>query len=217
MSKKAKKTNTKEEQNVNVEDPQIADQVPENTKGEDTSEKLEEAEAQSEEAEKPSEEEKAEKSEQELIAEKIASLEASSKEWHDKYLRLSAEFDNYRKRTLKEKTELLKTANEEVLVELLSVVDDFERAIASVNDASEVSAIKEGIDLIYTKFTSFISQKGIKEIEAKEKDFDVDHHEAITKIPAPSEELKGKVVDVVQKGYTLNEKVVRFAKVVIGE
>lgn len=144
-------------------------------------------------------------------------LEKLVQEWRDKYMRLSAEFDNYRKRTLKEKIELAKTAGEETLTDLLPVMDDFERAMQSMDNSEDVQALKDGVHLIYGKFHDFLSQKGVKEIEAKEQEFNTDLHDAITKVPAPSEELKGKIVDVVQKGYTLNDKVIRYAKVVIGE
>jgi len=138
-------------------------------------------------------------------------------ELNDKYLRLAAEYDNYRRRTLKEKMELAKSAGEDILINILPVMDDFERGLASIDKAKEVDAIKEGLLLIYNKFKEFLKQRGVKEIEAKEKEFDTDLHEAVTKIPAPSEELKGKVVDVIEKGYLLNDKVIRYAKVVIGE
>jgi len=138
-------------------------------------------------------------------------------ELNDKYLRLAAEYDNYRKRTLKEKMELTKTAGADILVNILPVIDDFERALGHLDQAKDMDAVKDGIALIYNKFSEFIKQRGVKEIEAKEKEFDTDLHEAITKIPAPNEELKGKVVDVVEKGYYLYEKVIRFSKVVVGE
>lgn len=138
-------------------------------------------------------------------------------ESQDKYLRLSAEFDNYRKRTLKEKTDLLKSGGEETILKVLPVLDDFERAMAAMQTTTEIEAVKNGISLIYTKLKDTLTQQGIKEIESINLDFNTDLHEAITKIPAPKEELKGKVVDVVQKGYYLNDKVLRFAKVVIGE
>lgn len=150
-------------------------------------------------------EEQLEKTEHELI------------DLKDKHIRLQAEFDNYRKRTLKERMELLKTAGEGLLINILPVIDDFDRAIQMLNIVDEESHVKEGVQLIYNKFQEFLKQNGVKEIEAKEKDFDTDLHEAITKIPAPTEELKGKIVDVVQKGYFLNDKVIRFSKVVIGE
>ena len=113
--------------------------------------------------------------------------------------------------------ELTKTAGEDILINILPVMDDFERALGSIDQAKEISAVKEGVQLIYTKFKDFLKQCGVKEIGAKEKEFDTDLHEAITKIPAPDKKLKGKVVDVVEKGYYLNEKVIRFSKVVIGE
>jgi molecular chaperone GrpE len=147
----------------------------------------------------------------------IEALENSLEQKNDQYLRLHAEFDNYRKRTLKEKMELTKSAGENLLVNILPVIDDFERAMKAMETATEIAPVKEGVDIIYKRFSDFIKMNGVKEIDAKEKDFDTDLHEAITKIPAPTEEMKGKVVDVIQKGYTLNDKVIRFAKVVIGE
>ena len=138
-------------------------------------------------------------------------------ESQDKYLRLSAEFDNYRKRTLKEKSDLLKSAGEDTIVRILPVLDDFERAMAAMQTSKDIEAVKDGINLIYNKLKETLSQLGIKEIESLNLDFNTDLHEAITKIPAPQEDLKGKVVDVVQKGYYLNDKILRFAKVVIGE
>jgi len=153
----------------------------------------------------------------EKTTELIESLENSLAQKNDQYLRLHAEFDNYRKRTLKEKTELTKSAGEGLLINILPVIDDFERAIKAMQTATDIDSVKEGIDLIYKRFSDFIKMNGVKEIDANGKDFNTDLHEAITKIPAPTEEMKGKVVDVIQKGYTLNEKVIRFAKVVIGE
>lgn len=149
--------------------------------------------------------------------EQLEKAESDLLELKDKHIRLQAEFDNYRKRTLKERMELLKTASEGVLVNILPVIDDFDRAIQTLDTVDEHSPVKDGVKLIYSKFQEFLKQNGVKEIEAKEKDFDTDLHEAITKIPAPTEELKGKVVDVIQKGYILNDKVIRFSKVVIGE
>lgn len=136
---------------------------------------------------------------------------------NDKYLRLTAEFDNFRKRSLKEKMELVKSAGEDILINILPVMDNFERAMSSMGDESKNNAVKEGIEIIYNNFKEFLSQRGIKEIEAIGNDFDTDLHEAITKIPAPSEEQKGKVIDVIEKGYELHGKVIRFAKVVIGD
>jgi len=135
---------------------------------------------------------------------------------NDKYLRLFAEFDNYKRRTQKERVELLQTAGKDVVVSLLPVLDDFERALKATENATEVSAIRDGIMLVQTKLKSILSQKGLKELESINTVFDTDIHEAITKIPAPSDDLKGKVVDELEKGYTLNDKVIRFAKVVVG-
>ena len=147
----------------------------------------------------------------------IEELGAKLEEISDKHLRLQAEFDNFRKRTLKEKAELIKSGGESVLINILPVIDDFERALNSLKNIPDDDAGKQGTVLIYNKFRDFLKQNDVKEIETTNMDFDVDMHEAITKIPAPNESLKGKVVDVIQKGYLLNEKVIRFAKVVIGE
>jgi molecular chaperone GrpE len=135
----------------------------------------------------------------------------------DKYLRLTAEFDNYRKRTLKERMEMMKSAGEDIFMNFLPIINNLERAKKSVDDAKEIEPVKEGIDLIFKSIFDFLSSRGLKEIDAVGKDFDTDLHEALTKIPAPEESLKGKVVDVIEKGYTLNDKVIRFAKVVVGE
>ncbi len=144
-------------------------------------------------------------------------LPAQVKDLQDKYIRLMAEFDNFRKRSLKERMELLKSAGEETLVNVLPIMDDFERGLQVIDNAADVESVKLGVMLIYNKFKDFLTQRGVKEIEAMKMDFNIDLHEAITKIPAPEEGLKGKVVDVVQKGYCLNDKVIRYSKVVIGE
>lgn len=136
-------------------------------------------------------------------------------EMHDKYLRLSAEFDNYRKRTLKEKLDLTKTAGESILKGLLPVMDDFERGMKHIDQSEEIEALKEGVKLIYLKFSEFLSQNGVKAIDEANNDFDTDIHEAITKIPVPG--MSGKVVETIEKGYMLHEKVIRFSKVVVGE
>ncbi|MBQ5540285.1 MAG: nucleotide exchange factor GrpE, partial [Bacteroidales bacterium] len=132
-------------------------------------------------------------------------FETKYNELNDRYLRLMAEFDNYRKRTLKEKMELTKTGGEDVLKGILPVVDNMERAIKSLETAKDLEAVKEGIDLIYKKFQEFLTAKGLKEIEAQGLELDTDKHEAVTKFPAPSEDLKGKIIDVIEKGYTLND------------
>ncbi|ALO14697.1 nucleotide exchange factor GrpE [Salinivirga cyanobacteriivorans] len=149
--------------------------------------------------------------------EKIQELGEQVEKLNDRYMRLQAEFDNYRKRTIKEKADLLKSAGEDVLKDMLPVIDDMDRAIETIEAAEDKDAIKAGMQLIDQKFKEFVKQKGVSEIDAMHQEFDTDVHEAMTKIPAPKEELKGKVVDVIQKGYKLNDKVIRFAKVVIGE
>jgi molecular chaperone GrpE len=138
-------------------------------------------------------------------------------EMNDKYLRLSAEFDNYRKRTMKERVELTRTAGEQVLAGILPLVDNFERALASMERAADVGALKEGVSLIYSTFTEFLARHGVKEIETRDAVFDTDLHEAVTMIPAPTPAQKGRVIDTVERGYTLHEKVIRFAKVIVGE
>jgi len=154
----------------------------------------------------------------ETDADKVSDLEKKCKTLEDDYVRLFAEFDNYRKRTLKEKSELIKTAGENILTNILPLIDDFERALKAMEGANEDSkTLKEGVELIYSKFISFLNQNGVKEIEAEGKDFDTEFHDAVTTIPAPSEEMKGKVIESIQKGYTLHDKVIRFSKVVIGE
>ncbi|WP_051359846.1 nucleotide exchange factor GrpE [Adhaeribacter aquaticus] len=142
--------------------------------------------------------------------------EAELAEMKDKYLRLYSEFDNYKRRTSKERMELLKTANQEMVVALLPVVDDFERARQSMQNVQDVESVKEGVELIFNKLTNILQQKGLKPMDAQGSAFDAEIHEAITQIPAPDENLKGKVIDEVEKGYYLNDKVIRFAKVVIG-
>ncbi len=138
-------------------------------------------------------------------------------EINDRHLRLQAEFDNFRKRTLKEKAELIKSGGESVLINILPIIDDFDRALSTMTEVPEDDPAKIGFMLIFNKFKDFLKINQVSEIDALGKDFDVDLHDAITKIPAPTEEMKGKVVDVVQKGYLLNGKVIRYAKVVIGE
>jgi len=156
-------------------------------------------------------------SEEEGLEEKEKSSEEIARELQDKYLRLSADFDNYRKRTLKEKMDLIKLAGEDILLKLLPVMDDFDRALQTMNEATDCMAMKKGIDLIHNKFKEFLSSNGIKEITAMNDEFNTDLHEAVTKVPAPSKKMKGKIVDVVEKGYFLHDKVIRYSKVVIGE
>lgn len=157
------------------------------------------------------------KAECEDKADDLTLVRKAYEELNDKHLRLQAEFDNYRKRTLREKMEMTKTAGESILINILPVIDDLERAQNAISEASDIESVKEGFELIYTKFLSFLSQNGVKPIETIEKEFDTDVHEAVTKIPAPNEDLKGKIVDCIQKGYQLNDKVIRYSKVVVGE
>jgi molecular chaperone GrpE len=152
----------------------------------------------------------------EAATDPVARLEEELSEMKDKYLRLYSEFDNYKRRTSKERLDLLKTANQEMVVALLPVIDDFERARQSMQSAQDVASVKEGVDLIYNKLASILQQKGLKPMEAIGSAFDADVHEAITQIPAPDESQKGKVIDEVEKGYYLHDKVIRFAKVIIG-
>lgn len=163
-----------------------------------------------------------EQTENEATSEPVVELSAEEKlqqqvaELNDKYLRLFAEFDNFKRRTQKERVELLQTAGKDIVVSLLPVLDDFERAIKATEKSTEVAPVREGIELVQTKLKSILNQKGLKEIESINTPFDTDLHEAITQIPSPTEEQKGKVIDELEKGYTLNDKVVRFAKVVVG-
>jgi len=154
--------------------------------------------------------------EQELETELIEAKEKLA-EINDKYLRLYSEFDNFRKRTIKEKSDIYKTAGEDVIISIISIVDDFERALKATEATEENKAHREGLELIYNRFINILNQKNVKEIECIGQEFDTDLHEALTKIPAPTEEMKGKVIDAIEKGYTMNDKVIRFAKVVVGD
>ena len=154
---------------------------------------------------------------EEKLEKELKEAQAQIEDQRDKYLRLSAEFDNYRKRTVKEKAELILNGGEKSIKSILPVIDDMERALTTMETATDVNAVKEGVELIYNKFLSILSQDGVKVIETKDKPLDTDYHEAIAVIPAPTEEQKGKILDCVQTGYTLNGKVIRHAKVVVGE
>ena len=147
----------------------------------------------------------------------MAKLEEELAEQKDKYLRLMAEFDNFRRRTAKERLELIQTAGKDVIVSLLAALDDCDREEKQLNGNEDIAAQKEGILLVFNKLRSNLQQKGVKVMESIQTDFDVEKHEAITEIPAPSEEMKGKVIDEVTKGYFLNDKLIRFAKVVVGK
>ena len=154
---------------------------------------------------------------EEQLANMLEEAQQMVREEKDKYLRLSAEFDNYRKRTLKEKAELIKNGGEKTLTAILPVLDDFERALKNMETSEETKAMKEGVELIFSKFQKILGQEGLQKIETEGQAFDTDFHEAIALIPAPAEELKGKILDCVQTGYMLNEKVIRHAKVAVAQ
>ena len=149
-------------------------------------------------------------------ADKVTPQNSEAEEWKDKYLRLSAEFDNYRKRTLREKMELIESGGEDVIKSMLAVMDDFDRALNAMQSATDVASVREGVELISQKMRDALKAKGVSEIEANGALLDTDLHEAVAKFPA-GDDNKGKVIDVVQKGYKLKEKVIRYAKVVVGE
>lgn len=181
----------------------------------ETPDNSEEIKEQVEESAEDKDNESEELSEEQKELEKLRDELSESK---DKYLRLYSEFDNFRRRTAKEKLDMVQTANEDLMSELLPVVDDLERAIKTFNEKdADIKAVKDGVELIYNKFNKALERKGLTVMEGKEgMDFDPELHEAITQIPAPKPKLKGKVVDVIEKGYLLKEKVIRYAKVVIG-
>lgn len=156
-------------------------------------------------------------SDEERMAKELEEAQKEVEDLKDKYLRLSAEFDNYRKRTLKEKAELIKNGAEKTLVAILPILDDFERALKNMETSEETKAMREGVELIFNKFHKVLNQEGLQVIETEGKNFDTDCYEAIALVPAPSEEMKGKILDCVQTGYMLNDKVIRHAKVVVAQ
>ena len=153
---------------------------------------------------------------EESTEEKLAKAEARIAELEKERLYKQAEFDNYRKRIIKEKAELILNGGRKVLEAMLPVIDDMERALAHMETAEDVEAVKEGVELIHSKFLSVMKAQGVTPMDTKDADFDTDFHEAVTQFPAPSDELKGKVIDCTEKGYMLNDTVLRFAKVVVG-
>ena len=162
------------------------------------------------------EQQQAEQQEEELTIEEKLQGELQAEK--DKFLRLFAEFENYKRRTSKERVELFKTASEEVMFSLLPVLDDFERALAHIEEDKEAEELRKGVLLIYQKLISTLEQKGLSAIKIEQGDiFDADNHEAVTQIPAPSPDLKGKIIDVIEKGYKLGDKIIRFPKVLIGQ
>ena len=176
---------------------------------ETTNEKAENQEAQAEQHE--------EQTADEMTAEEqLAAAETKIAELQDKYLRQVAEFDNYRKRTIKEKADLILNGAEKTITAILPVLDDMERALKNMDKMEDVAAVKEGMDLIFQKFVKILGEQGVKRIETENADFNTDLHEAIAQVPAPSDEMKGKVIDCVKTGYTLNDKVIRHSQVAVG-
>ena len=184
-----------------------------------TEEPLADGKVASEESGDNSKEKSSAKDEDETVkeeSEKESTPEEKIEELNDKFLRLYSEFDNYKRRTTKERLELFKTAGEDIIVSLLPILDDFDRAMKAAEDSKEVKEVRQGMELIKNKFITTLEQKGLEPMDSMGKVFDTDNHEAITKIPAPKKKLKGKVVDVIEKGFFLNGKVIRHAKVVVG-
>ena len=201
------------EKKTNEKTQNVVDEAPEKETKEVNVE-----ESQAEEGTTPeNESEEAEVDEAAKLSAELETLKATIEKMQKDYLLLMAEFDNYRKRTLREKSELIKNGGENALTQLLPVVDDFERALQNIHKAEDLTGVAEGVDLIYNKFVSYLASQGVKAMEVVGKPFDLDQSEAIATIPAPEEGLKGKVLDCVQTGYLLNEKVIRHAKVVVGE
>ena len=188
----------------------------EQVKEEELQQEETQTEAQNAEVESQNAEEE-QSAQEETPEDKIAALQAELEKSQKEYLFLMAEFDNYRKRTVKEKAELIKNGGEKAMLGLLPVIDDFERAIDAIDKSSDVEGLKEGVDLIYNKFMKYLESQQVKPMESTGTDFDADIYEAVTTFPAPDESMKGKVIDTVQKGYTINEKVLRHAKVVVGQ
>ena len=150
------------------------------------------------------------------VEDKLAAAETKVAELQDKYLRQVSEFDNYRKRTIKEKAELILNGAEKTITAILPILDDMERALKNMDKMEDVAAVKEGVDLIFQKFVKILGEQGVKKIETENADFNTDLHEAIAQVPAPSDEMKGKIIDCVKTGYTLNEKVIRHSQVAVG-
>lgn len=200
--------------NTQDKNPEAEAQEQQNPQTEEQQEPKSEApkEEQAPEAEAQKEESGAEAKPQ---TDEVAQLKKQLAELNDKYIRTCAEYDNYRKRTAREKADLIKSAGSDIITALLPVIDDFDRAIAHMNDAQDVAAVKDGVSLILKKFNDYLAKRGVTVIETKELPLDTNVHEAITMVPAPTPEMKGKILDCVEKGYKLGDKVLRFAKVVV--
>lgn len=193
-----------EAQQQNVEEPKVEEVTPEEASPEEVN----------------SHEESLKEEAQNLCSDaekKLAEVEAQLEKQKKEYLFLMAEFDNFRKRTLKEKSEIIKNAGENVLKGLLPIMDDFERGIKAADANPEAESVKEGVNLIYNKFKNYLNQNGVKEMDPDDDTFDTEKHEAISVVPVPDENKKGKILDTVEKGYTINDKVMRHAKVVVGQ
>ena len=204
-----------ETDNLSTEEMSDAETMAEENPDNDTKEEVEE-EKKTFFGRKNKKEESLKKQLQELT-EKYEALEKQKAELNNKFLLLYSEFDNYKKRTNKEKLDLMSTASEKVIVNLLPIVDDFERAIKANENLSDVEVMKDGFNLIYNKLLNMLKRIDVTEIEAKGEVFDTDLHEAVTHFPTPNEEEKGKVIDVTEKGYKIKDKVIRYAKVVVGQ
>ena len=179
-------------------------EIPENGQN-GTSAEAQAAEGQQEEVKEPT------------LEDKIADLEAQLEKEKKEYLFLMAEFDNFRKRTLKEKMEIMKNGAEKAMGDILPLIDDFERALQAMNEQTDVNSLREGVELIYNKFVKYLKSNGVEAIDSDKAEFDTELHEAVANFPTPDEEMKGKVIDTVQKGYKINDKVLRHAKVVVGQ
>ena len=201
------------DQEQNVQEPEMNEEVQENT------DNLADKEADTDKNKRSFFTKKKDKEKLKIqdLEKEIEQLKAEKAELNDRFLRLFSEFDNYKKRVSKEKLDLIATASEKVLVSLLPVIDDFERAIAANEKADNIDSIKEGFNLIYNKLLQMMKRFDVEEIQAKGEEFNTDFHEAVTHFPAQKDEDKGKVIDVTEKGYKLKDKVIRYAKVVVGQ
>ena len=195
---------SKKEKKINIEGEELEKNYDESTMNEENTQ-----------TEDNNETESSEESSSEEKTDPIAAAQREAEAWKDKYIRLVAEFDNYKKRTLKEKSELILNGSEKTISSLLPILDDFERALSDKTE--DPVAIKEGFELIFKKFLKTLETRGVKKIETNDTDFDVDYHEAIAMVPGMGDAMKGKVIDCVQTGYTLNDKVIRHAKVAVGQ
>lgn len=195
---------SKKEKKINIEGEELEKNYDEPTMNEENTQ-----------AEEDNETESSEESSSEEKTDPLAAAQSEAEAWKDKYIRLVAEFDNYKKRTLKEKSELILNGSEKTISSILPILDDFERALSDKTE--DPVAIKEGFELIFKKFLKTLETLGVKKIETNDTDFDVDYHEAIAMVPGMGDDMKGKVIDCVQTGYTLNDKVIRHAKVAVGQ